>query len=127
MSDQPWETNVAVNKIRTIARSLDLTVTLTIHARDRLRERDLIMSDVLHVLKHGFVHVKPEATTRDGYFKYAIECRCPNGGNRVVRVVVIPENEGCYLKIVTVMWADQPETRSGSIIGEYDDEQVSLH
>lgn len=79
------------------------------------------MSDILHVMKTGFVHLKPEETTREGYFKYAIESLCPNGGNRAVRVVVIPEKKGCFLKVVTVMWVDQPETRSGTIIGEYDE------
>ncbi|NTA84902.1 DUF4258 domain-containing protein [Agrobacterium tumefaciens] len=81
-------------------------------------ERGLIISDVLYVLKNGFVYQTATPSTREGYYKYAIECRCPNGGNRSVRVVVIPEKEGCFLKIATVMWVDDPETRSGSIIGE---------
>lgn len=126
LSQQPWSNEYATEKIRKTARSQALTLTYTTHARDRIRERGLIMSDVLYVLKNGFVHVDPTESTREGYYKYYIECKCPNGGNRCVRVVVIPENEGCFLKIVTVMWLDQPETRSGSIIGEYH-EQVSLH
>lgn len=79
------------------------------------------MSDVLFVLKSGFVYLEPVESTRVGYYKYSIECKCPNGGNRSVRVVVIPENEGCFLKIVTVMWVDETETIAGSIVGECDE------
>lgn len=83
--------------------------------------RDLIMSDVLFVLKYGFIHLEPVPSTRNGYNKYAMESKSPNGGNRTVRVVVIPEKKACFLKIITVMWVDEQETRAGSIIGEQDD------
>jgi hypothetical protein len=121
VDEKAWDVNKAAEKIRAIAKSLSLTVTYTKHARERMLERGLIMGDVLYVLKNGFVHLPPQASTRPGYHKYAMECRCPNGGNRAVRVVVIPESEGCFLKIATVMWVDEPETRSGSIIGETDE------
>ena len=76
------------------------------HARDRLAERDLIMGDVLHVLKYGFVHDEPEEATRPGTWKYRIECVTPNSGGRTVRLVVIPF-ASCEIKLVTVMWADE--------------------
>ena len=88
------------------------------HATDRIAERGLIISDVLYVLKHGFVLMEPEPSTRAGYNKYAIESKCPNGGNRAVRVIVIPDKKTCFLKIVSVMWVDEIETRSGTINGE---------
>lgn len=119
--DNEWPASKAADEIRAIARSPKLTISYTKHARDRILERGLIISDVLHVLKSGFVHTEPSPSTRQGYKKYAIECRCPNGGNRSIRVIVIPDKNACFLKIATVMWADEPETRSGSIIGEDDE------
>ncbi len=70
-----------------------------------MAERDLVTGDVLHVLKHGFVYDDPEPSTQDGFFKYKMECRTPNSGGRVVRIVVIPST-GNAVKLVTVMWKD---------------------
>lgn len=116
-SDSDWTARKATDEIRAIARSDKLTVSYKKHARERISERDLIMSDVLYVLKNGFVHMEPIPSTRPGYNKYAMECRCPNGGNRAVRVVTTPEKKACFLKIVTVMWVDEQEIKTGSIIG----------
>ena len=120
-SDNEWPASKAADEIRAIARSLKLTISYTKHARERIVERGLIISDVLYVLKNGFVHAEPSPSTRPGFLKYAIECRSPNGGNRSVRVIVIPDKNACFLKIATVMWADEPDTRSGTIIGENDE------
>lgn len=49
--------------------------------------------------------------TRDGLFKYAIECETPNSFGRVVRVVVIPSSAGTGLKVVSVMWVDEGTRR----------------
>jgi len=108
----------ATDEIRAIARSLKLTVSYKRHATDRIAERGIILSDVLYVLKNGFVHQEPTPSTRPGFSKYAMECRCPNGGNRAVRVVVIPDTKAVYLKIVSVMWVDEIEIRAGSLFGE---------
>jgi len=70
--------------------------------------RDLILGDVLHVLRPGFVYAEGQPSTRSGFFKYAMECRTPNSGSRTVRVIVIPAPQGCSAKLVTVMWADEP-------------------
>ncbi len=88
------------------------------HAIERLSERGLIMGDVLYVLKFGFVLIDAVPSTRPGFNKYAMESKCPNGGNRAVRVIVIPDKRLCALKIVTVMWVDEHETRAGTFIGE---------
>lgn len=71
-----------------------------------MKERDLIVSDVLHVLKHGFVYDNPEPATQRGCFKYKIETTSP-AGSRVVRVVAIPWANPPEIKIVTVMWRDE--------------------
>jgi hypothetical protein len=64
-------------------------VCWTRHAKDRLRERGLIMGDILHVLKHGFVFGDGESVTQQGFFKYKMECTTPNSGGRTLCVVVI--------------------------------------
>lgn len=115
---KPWEPAAATDKIRQIARSSSLTLTYKLHARDRLSERGLIISDILYALKNGFVYEKAVPATRAGYFRYRVECRTPNSGSRPIGVVVIPENQGCFLKVITVMWIDEFERVAGSIIGE---------
>ncbi|MGC4409949.1 MULTISPECIES: DUF4258 domain-containing protein [Rhizobium] len=109
---------MATDKIRLISRNPALTLTYKLHARDRLSERGLIISDVLYALKNGFVYEKAIPATRAGYFRYRVECRTPNSGSRSIGVVVIPENQGYFLKVITVMWIDEFERVAGSIIGE---------
>ncbi len=72
-----------------------------------MAERGLIVSDVLYLLKNGFVYENAEPATRKGYYRYKMECRTPNSGSRRVRVVVIPEKRGCLLKLITIMWVDE--------------------
>jgi Domain of unknown function (DUF4258) len=71
-----------------------------------MKARDLISSDVLHVLRHGFVYEKPEPATRAGFYKYRMETTSP-AGSRVVRVIAIPCLDPPEIKIVTVMWRDE--------------------
>ncbi|WP_353843242.1 DUF4258 domain-containing protein [Mesorhizobium sp.] len=95
-----WPKGQATDEIRAIARSDKLTISYKRHAVERIEERTIILGDLLYVLKNGFVHMDPTESTRPKYKKYAMESRCPNGGNRTLRVVVIPEKADCYLKIV---------------------------
>jgi hypothetical protein len=83
-----------------------MMLDLTGHAREQMRERDLIVSDVLHVLKHGFVYEDAVPATQKGHFKYKIETTSPVG-SRVVRIVAIPWVNPPEIKIVTVMWRDE--------------------
>jgi hypothetical protein len=73
----------------------------------RTAERDLNMGDLLYVLKNGFVYEPPEQATQPGLWKYKIETRSPNSGNRVVRAVVISDVSKIWAKIITLMWADE--------------------
>jgi len=59
----------------------------------RLAERGIFVSDVLYVLKHGFVYLDGVPALQQGRFKYEIESRTPNSGGRKVRLVVIPDAE----------------------------------
>lgn len=101
-----WSAAEATRRINACAKSLMLNVARTRHAKDQLLERDLIMGDLIHLLKTGFVYEEPEPATREGFFKYCIEGTTPNSGRRTVRAVVIPDGD-CSLKIVTVMWRDE--------------------
>ncbi len=78
----------------------------TRHAKEQLLTRGLIISDILHALKNGFVHEEGQPATRAGFFKYKMECVTPNSGGLTVVVVVIP-SQANELKIVTVMWKDE--------------------
>ena len=117
----PWSPRDATERIRAIARRDDLNLSYKLHARERLRERSLIISDVLHVLKNGFVYDEAVKATRPGYHRYLVQSTTPNSAGRNVGVVVIPDQQGCLLKIVTVMWIDEAHTRSGTVVGEKDE------
>ncbi len=81
------------------------------HAIEQIKQRDLILDDVLYVLKRGFVYEKGEPSARPGYFRYKMECKTPNSGRRTLRVVVVPSTEKREATIVTAMWADEPIQR----------------
>jgi hypothetical protein len=100
----------ATEFIRSIARD-DPELEWTDHSQEQMAERDLLVGDVLYVLKNGFVHEEGQPTTRTGFFRYCMESSTPNSNGRDVRVVVIPSPQRQELKIVTVMWIDEPGQR----------------
>ncbi len=104
---QPWSPADATDIIREKARSDEFELVYTKHVRNRMQERELIAGDILHVLKHGFVYIDAEPTTRPSCFKYKMETRTPNTGNRSIRVVAIPDQKACLVKVITVMWVDE--------------------
>lgn len=118
---EPWASGVATDEIRAIAQSKSLNVSYRLHAKERLKERNLIVSDVLYALRNGFVYKDPIPATRPGMFRYRMECKTPNSNSRPIGVVVIPAKVGCLLKIVSVMWIDEYERVAGTIIGEEDE------
>jgi hypothetical protein len=103
---QPWSPADATIHIRAMALSDTLTLIPTRHALDQMKERGLMTGDILYVLKQGFVLNQPNESTRMGFYKYEMESRSPNSGNRTVRVVAIPDASRSHVKIVTVMWVD---------------------
>lgn len=104
---QPWKPADATEQIRQLARSEKMTLTFTDHSRDQMLERDLLMGDVLYVLKNGFVYQEHKPATRAGFYKYRIECPSPNSNNRDVGVVLCPDPNKCEIKIITAMWLDE--------------------
>ena len=105
----PWTPAQATDRIRAMARNEAFTLSYKImHTRKQLEERSLFISDILYILRNGFVFTDPIEATRRGFYRYAMECRTPNSGQRDVRVIVIPALNECEGKIVTIMWADEP-------------------
>jgi Domain of unknown function (DUF4258) len=108
LKPQPWKYSDATELIREMGKSKNLSLSFTDHCKQRLRERDLTISDVWYVLKNGFVFNEPETATQNGFYKYQIESRTPNSNNRTVRLVIIPDyQDKCWIKLVTIMWADE--------------------
>jgi Domain of unknown function (DUF4258) len=103
----------ATERIRAIARHELFCPSYKIHAKDQLRERGLIISDLIYLLQNGFVYDRPEEATRPPYWRYQMQCTTPNSKNREVRVVVIPDRQRKGIKFVTVMWVDEAVIRGG--------------
>lgn len=106
----PWTPARATKEIWKLAK-LEFEFNWTEHAGDQMLERDLIIGDIIHVLKHGYVYEEAEPSTREGFFKYKVESRSPNSGSRTLRVVVVPQREPPLFKVVTVMWVDESRQR----------------
>ncbi|MBF0560712.1 MAG: DUF4258 domain-containing protein [Alphaproteobacteria bacterium] len=106
---EPWSPRVATEKIRAYAKDSRLKLSYKLHAKERLAERALTTSDVLYVLKSGFVYADAEPSQREGLFRYAIEGKTPNTGGRSVRFIVIPSPSAPNMKVVSVMWVDLKE------------------
>lgn len=104
---QPWKPSEATRQINAIACELNCDLAYTKHARDRMAERNLIVSDALFLLKNGFVYRDPEESSIDGLYKYCVEGQTPNSGPRFLRLVVVPDPAACQIKIITAMWRDE--------------------
>lgn len=102
----PWPPARATERLRALAADDAFSLNYTSHTKKRMLERDLTTGDAMYVLRYGFVYQDAEPANRPGCFKYAMESRTPNSGNRTVRVIVIPLPQ-CEAKIVTIMWADE--------------------
>ncbi|WP_417835177.1 DUF4258 domain-containing protein [Thalassospira xiamenensis] len=113
MTNEPWEARDATCAIQEIARHRSFGLYWTAHARERLRERGLIISDILYVLKNGSVAEPPLPSTREGYFKYKIFGRSPNSNGRQVAVICVPCHRSKTLKLVSVMWLDEESKFAG--------------
>lgn len=95
----------ATRSINSCAKSDDLEIQMTQHAKERLLERDLLMSDLLFLLRNGFVYDEAQASTRPNFFKYNVQSPTPNTNGRALVATVIPDE--CCIKVVTIMWKDE--------------------
>jgi hypothetical protein len=105
--DQPWKPAKATEMINAISRSKTCGFSYKLHAKERMDERGLLVSDVLYVLRHGYVYAEPEASTLNGFYKYQVESQSPNSGARFLRVVDVPDAKSCQIKVITIMWRDE--------------------
>jgi hypothetical protein len=75
------------------------SITLTMHAEERMEERDITMVDVIYVLRNGIVLSPAIPSTRTGLFKYATISPTPNSNRREVKVIAIPSRQSAAAKI----------------------------
>ena len=100
-----WSIETAEDRIHAYAQT-DFELAYTRHAAERLQERGILISDVNHVLMHGYIGEEPVRSSRQGYCKYKICSKSPNSGNREICLIVIPDPKRSAIKVVTVMWKD---------------------
>ena len=115
---EPWNPTDATNAIRMIARHPAFSLAYKVHARDRRLERGLLNSDIIFLLQQGFVYDEANPAKSKGYFTYRVLGHTPNSDGRRLAAVTIPSIRSYKIKLVTVMWEDELETRSGSILRE---------
>jgi hypothetical protein len=113
--EEPWVPAYATEAIRKISRHPTLSLAYKVHATQRRVERGLVTSDVLYLLKNGFVLVDAEPATRPEYFRYVVTSTTPNSGGREIAAVVIPDASQLTIKIVTVYWVDEEARRAGTL------------
>lgn len=104
---QPWTAAVATRTINQIAKNPQCDMSYVHHVSMRLKERNLLISDLLYVLKNGFVYAEPQESTLADHYKYRIEGQSPNSGSRYLRAVAIPDEKSCQIKVITIMWRDE--------------------
>lgn len=117
VADEPWSPRDATENIWEMSKHPAFSIAYKLHAKTRLDERGLILPDVLFLLRTGFVLNEARPAKTNGYFRYEVQGVTPSSERRKVCSVVIPNYNQCSLKVVTVMWLDEKETRSGTIIG----------
>ena len=105
---EPWPPAEATDRLRKIAADESFTVSFKVHALEQMEARDITTPDVLHAMKTGFVYDPPFSAKQPGLYLYTIRGATPNSNRRDVRIVVIPSMHKAVVKIVTVMWADEP-------------------
>lgn len=96
----------ATERIHQYAWGKGFGIALTKHATERMQERGLTTTDIIHVLKYGFVYELPEPTAQHGLFKCKMEGTTPNSNGRFLCVITVPSPLCADVKIVTVMWQD---------------------
>ena len=113
-NDGPEDPEKTAQNIQKMARNPRPDMFWTEHAKEKMAERNLPMTEALYALRHGAIYTARRLSTRQGFFKYRMECLTPDSDVRPVGVVVVPDFENLCLKILTVMWVDGGSTPSGS-------------
>jgi hypothetical protein len=93
---------------RHIAGTKALRLAYTLHARRRLTERGIGVEGIVRLLREGRVPRKPSRVDGLGRSKYTIEGPVSEDSPRVMRIVVIAAPRSPMVRVVTVMWVDEP-------------------
>ncbi len=96
----------ATKEIRELANDPLCNLSKSPHAEDRLEERTILTSDLLCLLRKGFIYELAKASTRKDLWKYKIEGVTPNSNGRTITAIIIPDFKTKHIKIVTCYWKD---------------------
>jgi hypothetical protein len=114
--NEPWTPTNATYALREIGSHPALSLAYKVHATQRLTQRGIVISDVLYLLRKGFVYSEAITATQRGYYKYVIESVTPNSAGRQIAAVVLPNANTMSIKIVTVYWVDEHHRRAGTLM-----------
>ena len=84
----------------------DFDLVWTDHAKERMKQRGIIMSDVRYLLKNDFRLEKTERVMGKNLYKYKV---CGFGHRSLYRsicLVIIPSLDKPKVQVITVMWED---------------------
>ena len=98
--------SVTTEKIWTLASGDNANWLTADHYKKQLNQRDIISSDIKHLLRTGYVYAEGTESSVSGLWKYRMEGKTPNSNNRTIAVVVIPDFSDRSIKFVTVFWRD---------------------
>ena len=112
----PWNNTDATYALREMGKHPALSLAYKVHATQRLSERGIIVSDVLHLIRTGFVYEDAAPSKNSGYYKYKMEGLTPNSGGRKICAILIPNSDAMTIKVVTVFWVDEVAQRAGTIV-----------
>ena len=93
---------IAEKRIRELAQTTD-HIKWSLHALERMEEREIFDVDVLRVLRSGTVRGTPEQTPREGEWKCKM-VRNIRGSRQIGVVLIILKKDGLFIK--TVEWED---------------------
>jgi len=97
----------ATREFNKLARDPLCDLSKSPHAEDRLEERTILTSDLLCLLRKGFIYELAEASTQKNLWKYKIEGVTPNSNRRTIIAIIIPDFKTKHIKIVTCYWKDE--------------------
>jgi hypothetical protein len=92
---------IARRRINQISKVTE-NVILGIHARERMVERDIVVSDLYRVLRNGFVDDDGELTDQ-GEWKYKVTLKMASG-REIGAVTIIVHDQKLF--VMTVEWED---------------------
>lgn len=96
----------ATRTINRIAKVDDFEPFFTEHALEKMDLRTIGMVDLMYLLREGMVYGDAKESTQRGFWKYQIQGRTPNSGQRQIAAIVIPDPNNTFIKVITVMWLD---------------------